>query len=486
MTDPGTAVPLSSTEQRYQQRLRRYVTAMRNEKPDCIPIRPFVAEFTSKYAGYTAQEVTHDYSQAFEAAIRCARDFDWDAVVPNMVYVWTGLTQAVGLRYYGIPGIGIPPTTGFQYIEPPEDQAFMRADEYDALIDDPTAFLYNVWLPRVSADVAPVGAPSTYRNNLSCVKGGMAMMAYFTAFGPQVGRLRSECGTVSCLAGIFKAPFDILADKLRGYVGLMMDMHTQPKKVLAACEALMPHLCHVGLTTADPTKHVPIGFWMHRGCVPFVNPKQFASHYWPTLKPIIEEFWKRGHQTLFYAEGNWDHHLDAFAELPDRSVVFHVDRGDIFEANRKFGHKFCLSGGIPNVLLSYGKPDEVRAYCKKVIDGVAQDGGYIMDASAIMQDDTSVENLKALTEFTREYGVYSGAGTSVAEIQTPASGADVSGVTGLVGRPAPRVAPGVCLPWEEKVKELPPITGDGDLVRRVWENVDALGNVYIWQLLLSF
>jgi hypothetical protein len=29
-----------------------------------------------------------------------------------------------------------------------------------------------------------------------------------------------------------------------------------------------------------------------------------------------------------------------------------------------------------------------------------------MDASAIMQNDTSIENIRAMTEFTREYGVY--------------------------------------------------------------------------------
>jgi len=29
-----------------------------------------------------------------------------------------------------------------------------------------------------------------------------------------------------------------------------------------------------------------------------------------------------------------------------------------------------------------------------------------MDASAIVQDDGKVENIKAMTEFTREYGVY--------------------------------------------------------------------------------
>ena len=40
--------------------------------------------------------------------------------------------------------------------------------------------------------------------------------------------------TASAIAGIFKAPFDILADKLRGYIGLTMDMQTQPEKVLKA------------------------------------------------------------------------------------------------------------------------------------------------------------------------------------------------------------------------------------------------------------
>jgi hypothetical protein len=478
-----------SMEQLYQQRLSRYVTAMRNEMPDCVPIRPFAAEFAAKYAGYTCQEVTHDYEKAFAAVRKCAKDFDWDATVGNMVYVWTGLTQAIGLKYYAIPGIDIPPDTGFQYREPPEENAHMKPEEYDALIEDPTGFLYNVWFPRVCAEAAAPGVPNTYRNNLSFVKGAMAMLSYFMGFGTQNALLRSESGTAPAIAGIFKAPFDIIADKLRGYIGLTMDMFERPKKVLAACEALMPHLLHVAMTTADPEKKVPIGFWMHRGCTPFVTMEQFHSHYWPTLKPIIEEIWKSGHQTLFYAEGNWDAHLDSFAELPDRSIVYHVDQGDIFKVHRKLGHKFCLSGGIPNFLLGYRPHEEVRAFCKKVIEGVAKDGGYVMDASAIMQNDTKVENVKAMTEACREYGVYSRghAGTITATAAQP----DLKAIAatknyGMAGRPAPKIKPGVCIPWEQKAKELPEITGDKNLVRRIWEANDAWGNMYIWQCLLSF
>jgi len=393
-------------EQLYQERLKRYVTAMRNEKPDRIPIRPFVAEFAAKYAGYTCQEVTHDYEKAFAAARKCAADFDWDAVVGNMVYVWTALTQAIGLKYYAAPGIEIPPDTGFQYLEPPEEKAFMKPEDYDRLIADPTEYLFNVWLPRVSTDVSAEGEPTSYRNNLSFLKGGMAMLSYFTAFGGQHARLRAESGTVPAIAGILKAPFDILADKLRGFIGLTMDLFERPDKVLAACEALAPHLTHIALSGADPEKNVPISIWMHRGCVPFISPQQFDRFYWATLKPIIQEIWNNGHQVLFYAEGDWNAHLDSFAELPDASIIYHVDKADIFEAHSKLGHKFCLSGGIPNTLLNFNTPDKVRERCKEVIDGVAKDGGYIMDASAIVQDDAKIENVRAMTDFTHEYGTY--------------------------------------------------------------------------------
>ena len=470
-------------ESLYQTRLRRYVTAMRNGMPDQIPIRPFVAEFTGVYAGYTCQELVHDYELAFAAARKCAADFDWDAVVANMVYNWTGLTQAIGLKYYGIPGIHIPAQTGFQYREPSEQDSFMRADEYDQLIDDPTGFLLNVWLPRASASVRRPGEPITEEHNFSFLKGGMAMLKYFSAFGPQAARLRAESGTVSAISGILKAPMDIIADKLRGYLGLVEDLFERRDKVMAACEALMPHLLQVAKSGADQNRLVPVGYWMHRGGVPFVSPEIFKNVYWATVKPIVEELWADGHQTLFYAEGKWDHHLESFAELPAGSIVYHVDQGDIFKAHRVLGEKFCLSGGIPNTLLSQSTPDQVRRRCKEVIDGVASSGGYIMDASAIVQNDALVANVRALTDFTREYGVYSSGQSLPMEDLGPSA----CGKTGAIaaadrsGRPA-----GTCVPWERARGTMPPICGDAGLVQRIWEEIDSLANMYPWQILLSF
>ena len=403
-----------------------------------------------------------------------------------MVYVWTGLTQAIGLKYYGVPGIDVPPETGFQYREPKQQGAFMQPEDYDALIEDPTGYLLNVWLPRVAAPVQAPGSPTTQENHLSFLKGGMAMLQYFTAFGTQNARLRAESGTLSALAGIFKAPMDILADKLRGYLGLVEDLFERRDKVEAACEALMPHLYNVALTTSDPNQELPIGYWMHRGGVPFVSPEVFQNVYWATVKPIIEELWSHGRQTLFYAEGSWDHHLESFNELPEQSIVYHVDQGDLWKAHRVLGERFCISGGLPNLLLAEGSPEEVRDYCRKIIDGVAGEGGYIMDASAIVQNDALVENMRAMTDFTRDYGVYSsGSSSSLPEIRSP-DPAWSSDPRLNPDRQQSVRAPGVCLPWRDQRKQIDSITGDEALCQRVWEDIDSLAYAYIWQVLLSF
>jgi hypothetical protein len=291
----------------------------------------------------------------------------------------------------------------------------------------------------------------------------------------------------SAIAGMLRAPMDFIADKLRGYLGLVDDLREQPAKVLAACEALMPFLTHFALATADPNKNVPIGFWMHRGCVPFINFDHFNNIFWPTLKPIVQELWANGHQTLFYAEGNWDHHLESFAELPERSIVYHIDQGDIDITRSALGGRFCLSGGISNYLLGFGSPEDVRRECKRVIGTAGRDGGYIMDASAIMQRDAKVENVRAMTDATLEYGVYSQGHTStVPAAHAPKPAAEDATPGRFVSTDTGERPPGVCVSWPERRETLPPITGDEALCRRIWQSVDSLAAMYIWWIALAF
>jgi len=44
---------------------------------------------------------------------------------------------------------------------------------------------------------------------------------------------------------------------------------------------------------------------------------------------------------------------------------------------------------------------------------------------------------------------------------------------------------GVCIPWEDKVKEYEKIMGDEKIVKKVWEEIDDLAYQYIWFCLIS-
>jgi len=466
------------TKQLYQERLTRYVTANYNEKPDRIPLRIFAEEFSSKYCGYTNFQVAVQQELQFDVNRRFAVEAGIDAIQTNSVVNWFGMQKALGWEGITFPGIGIPVDSINQWWEPTtENNAFMKATEYDELIDDPTAFLVNKWMPRFTRHIKHPGEPSTFEQNMSLINGIMAYNHFFSTWGAKHAAL-IEAGIVPAVSSVLKAPLDILGDKLRGYINLCYDLNQRRDKVIEACEALMPHLASVVMGGADPSGQIPSIIWMHRGAVPFISHKDFDEIYWPTLKAIVEELWARGSQIIFYAEGNWDHHLEAFNELPEKSMIFHCDRTDIFKAHEILGKKFCISGGVPNVMLAKGTPQEVKARCKEIVDGVAQDGGYIMDASALIMNDARVENVMAMIEFIKEYGIYdSGVSTKSLEELTGVDHPQIP--DSLLTRDHKR-PPGVVFPWAEKRKELPAYIEDEALTRSVWEQIDRMGYNFCW------
>lgn len=55
----------------------------------------------------------------------------------------------------------------------------------------------------------------------------------------------------------------------------------------------------------------------------------------------------------------------------------------------------------------------------------------------------------------------------------------------MTQQPAKPIEPGVCIPWEERIKEYPQIMGDAKIVEKVWKENDALGYLYLWFCLIA-
>ena len=79
----------------------------------------------------------------------------------------------------------------------------------------------------------------------------------------------------------------------------------------------------------------------------------------------------------------------------------------MIKAKDILGDRVCIRGNVPISLLATGTPDEVKSYCKKLIDHAGRGGGFIMDAAAHVTE-AKAENLRTMFEFTKEYGVYGG------------------------------------------------------------------------------
>ena len=82
-----------------------------------------------------------------------------------------------------------------------------------------------------------------------------------------------------------------------------------------------------------------------------------------------------------------------------------VDQSDMKKAKETLGKNACLLGNVPSSLLGLATPNEVKDYCKKLIDTVGKDGGFIM-ANGAFFDEAKAENIKTMVEFTKEYGRY--------------------------------------------------------------------------------
>ena len=106
-----------------------------------------------------------------------------------------------------------------------------------------------------------------------------------------------------------------------------------------------------------------------------------------------------------FAEGGYNSRLECISDLPKGRTVWLFDHTDMSRAKETLGNVACIAGNVPLSLLGTGTPDDVKAYCKKLIDVVGKGGGFIMDSSTTI-DDAKPENVRAMIDFTQEYGVY--------------------------------------------------------------------------------
>jgi uroporphyrinogen-III decarboxylase len=258
--------------------------------------------------------------------------------------------------------------------------------------------------PFSGGALVPFGLPEVQEAFRRILEAGKAAFEWAQAASAIDNETKASIGLPALVGGFSKAPYDTLGDTLRGTKAIMLDKFRRPKQMMAAIERLTPLMIELGLGAA----HCPLVFFpLHKGDDGFMSREEFKKYYWPSLKTVILALIREGLIPLLFVEGSYNKRLDLIVDpdIPAGKTLWIFDQTDMKEVKKHLSGWACFGGNVPSSPLRVAGPQEVKDCVKRLIDEVGQDGGYILSNGAVL-DEAKPENLHALIDFAKEYGIY--------------------------------------------------------------------------------
>jgi uroporphyrinogen-III decarboxylase len=424
LSPAGVKFVNAEAEKGYKARVQRILDAVNMKKPDRVPVFPMTGFFPAYYAGFTPYDVMYDYDKLMSSFKKYVLDMQPDAHGSVTVSPPGKVHDILDYKLYSWPGHGVAKEHSYQCIE----GEYMKENEYDALIDDPTYFFLTGWLPRImgaldglktlspftnmtemyggftGAALVPFGIPPVQNALKALMDAGNEALKWIgtvAAYGADM----AAAGFPGFFGGGTKVSFDTIGDTLRGTRGIIMDMYRQPAKLMRAVEQFTPIMVKMGVANARlngcPIVFIPL----HKGADGFMSDEQFKKFYWPALKGLMDGLIKEGCIPFPWAEGGYNSRLKVIKDSPKGQVIWGFDTTDMAEAKKILGNVCCIGGNMSIATLSVGTPDDVKGAVKKLVADCAKGGGYIMISGAVIEN-VPPANVKAMIDATKEYGVY--------------------------------------------------------------------------------
>lgn len=391
------------------------------EIPDRVPIICGMGYFPGKNCNVPSSAAYYDHDAWIEAYRKTLLEFQADLIYPQTPSPGKA-SEILALKTARWPGYGLDIWKGHQSIE--VDAMF--GNEWDEWLTDRANYMLRKYIPRVSdklKGLEKLPDLSTMMGGMSANMLGMAMadpeveasIMTLIEYGKEAkkfgdvmfrfNKMIEDTGNPIYFQGSAMPPFDMVSHSLRGMQGTMVDMYRHPDKIHKAVDIILERSLAMPLPPPSENGYIRLFMTNTRGSDNFMSNKQFDEFYWPSFKQVIENRLALGGTMCVFFEGDFTKKLEYLLELPKGKMIVRLDSTDIYRAKEILGGHHCLQGNIPSTLLQAGTVDDVKDYCKKLIDDIGKDGGFILSPRS-STDEVKPENLKAMIDFTHEYGVY--------------------------------------------------------------------------------
>lgn len=278
----------------------------------------------------------------------------------------------------------------------------MRPDEYDEYIDAPYATLVEKLLPRVCTALESDSASRMLifaRAYDSYLQAGKAHGALMRRIGEKYG----YCPGMT-KGGKVAAPFDFIADQLRGFRGILLDIRKCPDKVERAAQATLPLMVRLGTPArvqSGATHFCPLHL------APYMNTSAFERFWWPTYRQMCEELDAIGVGVDHYCEQDFTRYAEYLARLP-KSNSFRFEDGDYRHIKETAGKDHVIGGFFdPMITLTKSAPACIDE-AKRLLDACMEGGKFYFafDKNIIDIKSVNVHKLAAVVEWVRQNAVY--------------------------------------------------------------------------------
>jgi uroporphyrinogen-III decarboxylase len=412
-----------SVQELRAEREKRIWDAVELKVPDRVPVIFGGTFFACKYVGIPYSAAYYDTVAWKNAFKKMIADMDPDS------YGWEPREAGIGLEaldtnYTKWPGGTLPADTAFQIAE----KEYMKEDEYDLFLSDPSDYVIRYLIPRMYGAMQPLPKlPSLMSTSIEPLARALASPEFEPVFKAmkKAGDAEAEKAKIlSTMAtemsdlgfapplparGGVQPPFSGFSNTFRTFNGIVRDMYRRPEKLKAALQIIVDSRIARATPAVKTPGHPAIGNSgeAHRVSDEFFSNKQFEEFVWPFWKQSIDKTFELGYDIIsMFFEGKRDKQLHYFTQFPKRSMWIRFAETDIFRAKEILGDKACIMGNVPITMLQLGSTTDVEEYCKKLIDKVGKNGGFILRCSTDFTQEAKPENVKAMIDSAAKYGRY--------------------------------------------------------------------------------
>jgi hypothetical protein len=353
-----------------------------------VPVAPLLDHYAATYTGITNAELMQDGDKRIAAVLKTMQELGpWDmtfaADTANASLLRIGV--AAKLR---VPGVDLPPDEIHQFVE----AEVLAPEDYDVLIDKGVFPFAAQLRQRLYPDMtgfsalrALLSSPFELRRHRRMIEAAGAQMA---------------------VGAYLRMPIEVFSLG-RSMQAFALDLYDRPEKVKQAAKRFREELTSKVISLARLVGVPRLFLGLARTSPSLLSPQHMEEFVWPTLAYIVGMVADAGMTVMLHCDTDWTRGMGLLRRLPPKSCILELDGDtDIFAAKAALGDRMCIMGDVPARLLAFGTKDQVLAYCRRLIERVGREGGFILSSGCSVPANAKAENVRAMAEAVEEWGWY--------------------------------------------------------------------------------